>query len=184
MNKLYYIAIQLNVEESTCIYKLLSDKNLLVYDITDNPFHITLFQPFALDNNFESILVKRLHFVAHKHYSFSIYCRQFGQFDERTVFIDIINCDMLIELQRKVSQTINVQKVVVNGIQHSNYTPHITILKNIQKDEFVKIWNAVKTDSFNLEFSIDKFQVLTYQAKRWVVIDEVHLSVYKPPLSQ
>src|SRR5688572_18478471 len=74
----------------------------------------------------------------------------------RTIYMDVVNKYPIRDI---------FEKVVKEDI---NFTPHITIAKNIGIEDFLKCWAYLKDLSYSQHFLCDRITVLAREDKKWV----------------
>lgn len=74
----------------------------------------------------------------------------------RTIYLDIVNKYPIRDI---------FEKLVKEDI---NFTPHITIAKNIGIEDFLKSWAYLKDLSYSQHFLCDRITVLVRGEKRWL----------------
>jgi len=95
----------------------------------------------AMDFEPFNIFIKNLNFFHHG--------------PNRTVYLDIVNKYLIQDI---------FEKVVKEDI---NYTPHISIARNIQPEDFLKTWLYLKDFHYSQHFLCDRITVLARAGKRW-----------------
>jgi hypothetical protein len=74
----------------------------------------------------------------------------------RTIYLDVVNKYPIRDI---------FEKLVKEDI---NYTPHISIAKNISLEDFLKSWAYLKDLSYSQHFLCDRITVLARGEKKWV----------------
>jgi 2'-5' RNA ligase len=98
--------------------------------------------------------------------AFNVFLKDFGVFhngSKKTVYMDIVNKSPIQEIFEKII------------IEDPNFTPHITIAKNLSSEDFLKCWPYLNELSYsNQHFLCDRITVLAKNEKgRWDVYKEI-----------
>lgn len=99
---------------------------------------------------------------------FNVFLKDFGVFyngSRRSIYLDIVNKSPIREI---VEKTIR---------EDENFTPHITIAKNLTHEDFLKCWPYLKELNYgNQHFLCDRITVLTRtEQEKWEVYKEIPL---------
>ena len=119
--------------------------------------HISLFQ-FDDKDHIEDI-IRHVQSRANHFKAFNVFVKSLNVFhhgSNRTIYLDIINKYPIRDI---------FEKLVKEDI---NYTPHITIAKNIVAEDFLKCWAYLKDLSYSQHFLCDRITVLTRSENKWV----------------
>lgn len=90
---------------------------------------------------------------------FNVFIKNLNVFrygSSRTIYLDVINKYPIRDI---------FEKLVKEDI---NYTPHISIAKNISLEDFLKSWAYLKDLSYSQHFLCDRITVLARGEKKWV----------------
>jgi 2'-5' RNA ligase len=113
--------------------------------------HLTLFQYFDFHN--ESKLYEYEEIVSRVK-QFEISLRNFNAFDRSgTIYLDIEKTDDVCYLANLLGHRI---------------TPHITIAKNLSKQDFDRAWNEFKKRTYSCRFICKDVKVLKRSSNKWV----------------
>ncbi|HYI77313.1 MAG TPA: 2'-5' RNA ligase family protein [Chryseolinea sp.] len=118
--------------------------------------HISLFK-FDDKKHFDEII----QFVESKAFDFqpfNIFIKNLNFFHSgttRSVYLDIVNKYLIQDI---------FEKVVKEDI---NYTPHISIARNLESEDFLKTWLYLKDFHYSQHFLCDRITVLARAGKRW-----------------
>lgn len=122
--------------------------------------HISLFQ---YENGNPELIDDLLEFVESKaRYieSFNVFLKDFGAFrngSKRTIYMDIVNKYAIQDVFEKIVK------------EDKNFTPHITIAKNLTEEEYLRCMPYLKGLKYgNQHFTCDRITVLAREGKRWV----------------
>jgi len=75
--------------------------------------------------------------------------------DKRAIYLDIVYKTPICEIFKMLTQS------------SSQFTPHITIAKNLEIEEFLKIWKALRNISYSNDFWCDHITVLRKSGRKW-----------------
>ncbi|MFZ6013457.1 MAG: 2'-5' RNA ligase family protein [Bacteroidota bacterium] len=91
---------------------------------------------------------------------FNVFLKDFGVFytgSKRTVYMDIVNKYYIQEIFERLVK------------EDSGFTPHITIAKNLEMDDFLRCWPYLKSLKYgNQHFLCDRITVLARTDKKWM----------------
>ena len=79
----------------------------------------------------------------------------FHQGPNRTIYLDIVNKYLVQDIFEKVVK------------EDLSYTPHISIARNMQPEDFLKTWLYLKDLHYSQHFVCDRITVLARAGKRW-----------------
>jgi len=92
--------------------------------------------------------------------SFNVFLKDFNVFyngSKRTIYMDIVNKYPIRELFENLVK------------EDPNYTPHITVARNLSSEDFLKCWPYLKELNYsNQHFLCDRITVLARSGKKWV----------------
>lgn len=171
VNKKYFIAIVLPSE----LLEKAEDLKRELYDAYGlkgalrSPAHLTLHRPFEWKEEKETLLIEALEkFKFNK--TFSLELNNFGCFEPRVVFIDIIKNNDLLELHAQLSKYAAKNLKLLNEVEDMRgFHPHITIaFRDLKKTLFNRIWNEFKTREFRGSFDVKTIALLKLEDK-WEV---------------
>jgi len=104
-----------------------------------------------------------IHFVESKAAEFTpfnILLKDFGAFhhgSKRTIYMDIVYKSPIQEIFEKIVK------------EDPSYTPHITIARNLETDDFLRCWPYLKTLNYgNQHFLCDRITVLAKHENKWM----------------
>jgi len=97
--------------------------------------------------------------------AFNVFLKDFNVFyngSKRTVYMDIVNKYPIREI---------FENLVKEDV---NFTPHITIAKNLSSEDFLKCWPYLKELNYsNQHFLCDRITVLARNGKKWVYYKDI-----------
>ena len=123
--------------------------------------HIPLFKynDEHIDDIVQHVAGKAAHFKP-----FNVFIKNLNVFHHgsgRTIYLDIVNKYPIRDI---------FEKLVKEDI---NYTPHISIAKNIGAEDFLKCWAYLKDLSYSQHFLCDRITVLARSEKRWIHYSDI-----------
>jgi 2'-5' RNA ligase len=99
---------------------------------------------------------------------FNVFLKDFSVIytgSKRTIYMDIINKYPIQEI---------FEKTVREDI---NFTPHLTIAKNLSDADFLKCWPYLKSLHYSQHFTCDRITVLARLENRWVPYRNIKFGV-------
>jgi 2'-5' RNA ligase len=128
--------------------------------------HISLFK-FSDSENHMKHVVRFVEARANEIAPFNVFLKDFGVFytgSFRTIYMDIVNKSPIQDIFERTVK------------EESNFTPHITIAKNLATDEFLRCWPYLKGLHYsNQHFLCDRITVLARTDKKWVHYKDIML---------
>ena len=128
--------------------------------------HISLFK-FSDTENHMRHMVRFVEARAAEIVPFNIFLKDFGVFYSgpyRTIYMDIVNKSPVEDIFERIVK------------QDANYTPHITITKNLTVDEFLRCWPYLKGLNYsNQHFLCDRITVLARADRKWMPYKDIML---------
>jgi 2'-5' RNA ligase len=138
-----------------------------------SPAHITLHMPFEIKEEKEEHLIQT---ISEFKFSpdFTIQLNDFGCFEPKVIFIDVIPNEVLNSLQKKLVFHIKSNLNIFN--QHEDkraYHPHVTLaFRDLKKEFFYLAYEEYKHRRFTAEFFTNSFFLLKHENKKWVPFKE------------
>ena len=128
--------------------------------------HISLFKYSDTENRMKH-MIRFVEARAAKLEPFNVFLKDFGVFYNgayRTIYMDIVNKYPIQEMFEKIVK------------EEANYTPHITIAKNLAVDEFLRCWPYLKGLHYsNQHFLCDRITVLARTDRKWAHYKDIML---------
>lgn len=111
-------------------------------------------------------VLDRVEAAAEQFNAFEVIIKDFGVFhhgSNRNIYLDIVNKYRIRD--------------IVEAIQgpEEDYTPHITIVRNLPAEDFLKCWPYFKSLHYSQHFRCDRITVLLKNGKRWTSYREIML---------
>ena len=167
--------------------RLECSKKFDVYKALRPPVHITLYQPFVVEEVFEKQLFRVLEQSTAGLSSFTQKLENFGCFSNKVVFINALKTAELSNLHKAITSIFGKNNVDKSPDKQINkaFSPHITIAyRDVQPDVFTKIWQEYNNQTFKRNYEVDHFSILKHDKVKWSPIKDFSLrsSDDQPPL--
>lgn len=142
-----------------------------------SPPHITLHMPFRWKKEKEEKLITALGEHIKRYDPLKVCLDNFGVFEPRVVFINVVNSEALSMLQKGIERFCRRELNLLNAnYRDLPFHPHLTLaFRDLKKDEFALAWNEFKTKEFKAEFIADRLALLRHDGERWEVLKEFTL---------
>jgi 2'-5' RNA ligase len=143
----------------------------------NSPPHITLHMPFQWKEEKESLLIERISSFAQQHHAFEISLLNFGSFETRVIFIDVIKNESLEKLQKELQRFCKRDLNLFNAnYKEHAYHPHLTLaFRDLRKSEFIKAWEEFSEKKFRKTFSATSVVLLKHDGEHWQIFFEACL---------
>jgi 2'-5' RNA ligase len=129
--------------------------------------HISLFKFSDTENHMKHI-IRFVEARASVISPFNVFLKDFGVFYNgsfRTIYMDIVNKSPIQDIFEKIVK------------EESNFTPHITITKNLTTEEFLRCWPYLKGLNYsNQHFLCDRITVLARMDRKWIHYKDIMLN--------
>ena len=146
---------------------LKDDVHYLIGHKFDDQFskaHISLFKYTDTDEHADD-MIRFVETKAVEFKPFNVFLKDFGVFyngSKRTVYMDIVNKYPIRDIFEKTIK------------EDPNFTPHITIAKNLAADDFLKCWPYLTELKYgNQHFLCDRITVLVRTEKKWMHFKDI-----------
>ncbi|MCT2535682.1 YjcG family protein [Aquibacillus koreensis] len=132
------------------------------------PPHITVKEPFVLEDKELEATISELREIAKSTEPFPLSVRKVSSFSPvtNTIYLKVEPVDELLKLNEKLHSG------NLPNEQTYAFVPHITIAQKLSDDEFSDVFGSLKMQSFDMEETIDRFQLM-YQLENgaWTVYE-------------
>lgn len=134
--------------------------------VLKSPAHITIIPPFFWGNETELFeFLQEFTFPP-----FTIQLNNYQRFEQRVVFIDVVENKSLIEMYRELNDRFFQRFPGLNKKRPYMFHPHITIgNRDWKPEQFNKCWNDLRSENFNAEFECNQLSLLKNINNLWVV---------------
>lgn len=131
----------------------------------NSPTHITLHMPFEWEKEEKLVsILKEIEFEP-----FEIELSDFGCFEPRVIFVNVVENRSLNSLQKKVTSTVR-QKLNILNSQYKDlpFHPHVTVaFRDLKKPMFETAWNEFKSRKYSATFKCGRISLLKHDGKFW-----------------
>ncbi|QTM98714.1 hypothetical protein ERJ70_05020 [Sediminibacillus dalangtanensis] len=132
------------------------------------PPHLTLKEPFEANEDDLKPIVGELRKVAAETKPFPLQIHKVSSFSPvtNTIYLKVEPVDELLKLNERL-HTGNLPQE-----KTYSFVPHITIAQKLSHDEYSDVFGSLKMQSFDLEQTVDRFQLM-YQLENgaWTVFE-------------
>ena len=136
-----------------------------------SPAHITLVPPFWLDESKENVLLSDINKIAIEEKAFTVETKNFSAFKPRTIFIDVVKNEKLVQLKEKTDAFFKNNELYKIKIDNRPFHPHITIAtRDLLKKSFYEVWPVFEKERFEKRWEVTGISLLRHNKKNWDVI--------------
>jgi 2'-5' RNA ligase len=172
-HSMYYVAIVCppGVDEKVIQFKQWMKEQFGCVVALKSPAHITLIQPFWLDNERETDLLQTLQSFSGDGEELVIQFEGFSHFGNRVLFIQVKENPALQEMQRQTEKHFLPYFNDVKKKDIRPFHPHITIAnRDMKPGDFQKAWQNFSEKKFNDAFCTKAISLLKLSQGKWKVI--------------
>ncbi|QDP42118.1 YjcG family protein [Radiobacillus deserti] len=131
------------------------------------PPHVTLKEPFELEEDQINDLIQELKEIAKHTSPFKLEIKKVSSFSPvtNTIYLKVEPVPELMKLNERLHSG-----NVLPQEQTYSFVPHITIAQKLSHDEYSDVFGSLKMQEFNFEQTVDRFQLM-YQLENgaWTV---------------
>jgi 2'-5' RNA ligase len=133
-----------------------------------SPSHITLHMPFEIKEPKEEGLIQTLSEFKFSS-PFTVQLKNFGCFEPKVIFIDVVKNEALSSLQKELVFHIKSNLNIFNQYEDKRgFHPHLTIaFRDLKKENFYLANKEYQAKTFEANFSVNSFFLLKHDGKRW-----------------
>ena len=132
------------------------------------PAHITLIPPVWLENDQEQEFVNVLQSIAEEQSDLPAKLKNFGQFGQRVIYINVEDPEPIQELHQLLSSSL--AKFLPEG-KNSNMQPHITLAtRDFTREKFQMAWEEFRNRSYHADFGATALTLFKHNGKTWDII--------------
>jgi 2'-5' RNA ligase len=144
----------------------------------NSPPHITLHMPFRWKEEKEMELISSLSEFSQGRESFKLQLLNFGAFEPRVIFIDIVPNGTLNNLYKDLHRFCKRELNLFNASYRDQaFHPHMTLaFRDLKKPMFFKAWEEFQVRKFSASFLIEKIVLLKHNGKIWETAKEFTFS--------
>ncbi|MES2761819.1 MAG: 2'-5' RNA ligase family protein [Bacteroidota bacterium] len=138
-----------------------------------SPGHITLHMPFSFEEDKENKLISCLREFQFNE-PFTISLNNYGCFEPRVVFINVIDQPELSELQKQLVTHVKKKLNLFNQSDDMRgFHPHVTVaFRDLKKPVFYKLWEQYRSKTFTATFNCVSLALLKHVNDRWIVLKD------------
>jgi 2'-5' RNA ligase len=135
----------------------------------NSPPHITLHMPFEWKSTKENVLTERIAVFAQTQKPFHVELKNFGCFDPRVIFIQVVENKELLTLQSTLARFCKTELNLFNANRLDQpYHPHLTVaFRDLKKVFFLKAWAFVRDLDFNARFTCRELVLMKHDGNVW-----------------
>jgi len=167
---LYFIAILPPADiaaEVTSIKQEIFEKYKSAHTLK-SPAHITLQKPFSRTEQAEPSLLEFLEKIVDSISPFEIRLSGFGHFENRVLFINVLQNVCLKEVHRKLQQGLKEELNFSEKEIEINFTPHMTVAhKDLSPPMFKAAWQEFQNRKIECSFKAENLCLLKHNDKNW-----------------
>lgn len=134
------------------------------------PPHITLHMPFDWPEQQEEQLISALQNFAEQQVPFPVLIQDYGAFQPRVVFVDVVKSAYLENINKQLVAYLNTELGIkaYNKNKDRPFNPHITIaFRDLKPATFRKIWEAFRHKNIEYDFQASHITLLKHNGKSW-----------------
>ncbi|MEQ9402196.1 MAG: 2'-5' RNA ligase family protein [Cyclobacteriaceae bacterium] len=170
---LYFIAIvppQEIQDEITGLKQLVADKFGSNHALRSPP-HITLHMPFKWKDRKKDQLIDVIERINDSMVPFEIDLKDFGFFEPRVVFVNVVENQSLIHLQKEVVELCRKELKLDNANYRDQlFHPHVTIgFRDLKKRMFYEARKHFEEQALSCRFQAERVSLLKHDGERWGV---------------
>lgn len=136
------------------------------------PAHITLIAPVWLQNEQEQAFVEAIREVSKKHSSFPVELKGFGRFDQRVIFLNVVDPEPVKVLHHQIIEALKGILVLNEG---KELHPHMTLAtRDLPRERFMETWEIFKERKTHLSFEAKAITIFKHNGKTWDVLEELN----------
>jgi 2'-5' RNA ligase len=172
---LYFLAIVPPQEIQDRITQLkheVADKFGSQHALNASP-HITLHMPFKWKDKKKDQLMNVLERINEKVTPFEIELKDFGFFEPRVVFVNVVENESLNQLQKFVTSICKKELKLDNAnYKDRPFHPHATIaFRDLKKSKFYEAREYFEAQKFDEKFNVMEMHLLKHDEGKWNVIE-------------
>ena len=137
------------------------------------PPHITLHMPFKLKDKKLDKLKSLMSEINYGLVPFQVVLKGFDFFEPRVVFVNVIENEPLMQLQKEVVKSCR-RHLNLDNANYKNrpFHPHVTVaFRDLKKASFFEARTYFETKKFEVEFNIEEVSLLRHDEGKWNVIE-------------
>jgi 2'-5' RNA ligase len=137
----------------------------------NSPPHITLHMPFRWKAKKEKLLTDTLTSFASSVKPFDLELKDFGAFPPRVVFLNVVDNNDLITLQKNLERFCKKEFQLFNANRLDQpYHPHLTLaFRDLKEEMYTKAWEEFSEKKYRQSFLCNSICILKHDGVKWRV---------------
>lgn len=167
---LYYLAAVCSdtVNAEVKKYKDYMQANFGCRAAQKSPAHLTIVPPFKTEERLEKPLKDFVDAFNIGMVPFEIEMKNFGHFDDRVIFVDIVENPKLRTAEQECNKEFLEQFPNMDFKIKPDFNPHVTVAtRDIPVGRFDEAWNYFKEQKLDTKFACKGFAVLKLKDGKW-----------------
>lgn len=137
-----------------------------------SPAHITLQMPFKREETMEAPIAGFMKAFSERQDPFEVELNGFGHFDDRVIFINVLENDKLKSLHTKLNSALRSELNFTENETPLKFHPHVTVAhRDLIVPQFELAWPQFQKRNFTAQFSVHQLSLLKHNFKFWEVIN-------------
>ena len=171
--ELFFVAIvppQEVQNEITSFKELIADRFQSKHALKSSP-HITLHMPFRWKEKRFGQLAKVMQQLNKDLQPFEVQLKDFDFFEPRVVFVDVMESQALLRLQKDVVDCFRKELKLDNGnYKGQGFHPHVTIgFRDLKKPMFFEAKKEFEQRAFQAKFMAEELTLLKHDGQKWEI---------------
>ena len=171
--ELYFVAIVPPKDiqhEVTRLKELVADRFQSKHALKSPP-HITLHMPFRWKEKKFGQLAKVMQQLNKDLQPFEVQLKDFDFFEPRVVFVDVMESQALLRLQKDVVDCFRKELKLDNGnYKGQGFHPHVTIgFRDLKKPMFFEAKKEFEERTFQAKFMAEELTLLKHNGQKWEI---------------
>lgn len=141
-----------------------------------SPPHITLHMPFKWSANKEEALFNSMQAAADNTLRFYLSLKDFGAFEPRVIYVNVIDNEQLTALQKDVGKRAAQEWHIYQQPDSRPFQPHMTIaFRDLKKPKFHEAWQEFSQRKYENEILITSLALLKHNGRTWDIYKSFNL---------
>jgi 2'-5' RNA ligase len=143
----------------------------------NSPPHITLHMPFRWKEEKEDELISQLSLFESGLKPFNLRLLNFNSFPPRVIYIDVVDNENLLSLQKKLLRFCKRELNLFNAdYKDQPFHPHLTLaFRDLKKSMYAEAWEEFNSKPYTAEFIVDQFMLLKHNGRIWEALSSIPL---------
>lgn len=141
------------------------------------PAHITLQQPFWMQEENEEKLLENLTEFSRSQTPFSVELNDFDTFTPRVIFVKISDHSTLIQFQRELQQYLPMHFFVSQIQRQKEIHPHIALAtRDLTREVFPELWKLFQNRKYQDSFIVNSIHLFKHDGEKWNLFRNFEMS--------